>query len=332
MQIFSTGVSDDALMHWPSSAGWGALLEALICKQLFADSTQEITHAIKLVGQVSTCLQNPIDPAQLHTMISLFATFRKLLQPMVSPDTSQLLQLRLRMHATEQTEFPPWLHTNKQQIITGLVSTVISFNKLNSTSNVSNNGLIYTTDCTNDSSTAAISRPQAQLHTFSCDVMLHQLQANIFLTLFQMSLFYSIDDLPDLKSCRDAQRACCQLPWVTLRGLAGALFEKGGSFVPRRQQSAVWERYAVIHLQGHLTVGCCHFGCTNMDGMSEAMLRTKLCGGCRRARYCSARCQKVAWVNGGHKAVWGLNQLPTFQQCQDFIEKNPALYLLVWKY
>ena len=32
---------------------------------------------------------------------------------------------------------------------------------------------------------------------------------------------------------------------------------------------------------------CCHMGCTNLAGGSEAELPTKRCSGCRVARFCS---------------------------------------------
>lgn len=67
-----------------------------------------------------------------------------------------------------------------------------------------------------------------------------------------------------------------------------------------------WERYAVLHFPGKLLPGCCHLGCTNLDSASEACLGTLLCGGCRKARYCSRECQRAAWREGRHMAVCGL--------------------------
>ena len=43
-------------------------------------------------------------------------------------------------------------------------------------------------------------------------------------------------------------------------------------------------------------LGCCSMACTNCSGAREADLRTKLCGGCRVARYCSPGCQNAAWA------------------------------------
>lgn len=66
---------------------------------------------------------------------------------------------------------------------------------------------------------------------------------------------------------------------------------------------AVWEGYALTHFNGRLVPGCCYLGCSNLCGTSEAALRTQLCGGCRKARYCSRKCQQAAWRDGGHHAV-----------------------------
>lgn len=67
--------------------------------------------------------------------------------------------------------------------------------------------------------------------------------------------------------------------------------------------SVAWERYAVSNLKGRLLPGCCNLACANLTGVSEASLKTLLCSGCRRARYCSVECQKSAWLHGGHRDV-----------------------------
>lgn len=74
---------------------------------------------------------------------------------------------------------------------------------------------------------------------------------------------------------------------------------------PQEGVGAAWERYAAKRLDGRLLPGCCHLGCTNMGGAGEAALKTLLCSGCKRARYCSIGCQRAAWREGGHHIVCG---------------------------
>ena len=44
--------------------------------------------------------------------------------------------------------------------------------------------------------------------------------------------------------------------------------------------------------------GCHNLACPDWTGEAE---RLKTCEACRTARYCSARCQRQAWREGGHK-------------------------------
>lgn len=70
-----------------------------------------------------------------------------------------------------------------------------------------------------------------------------------------------------------------------------------------RAVSVAWESHAVKHFHGRLLPGCSSFHCRQLAGVSEEALPTKLCSGCRRARYCSVECQREAWLAGGHASV-----------------------------
>ncbi|MEW5303668.1 MAG: hypothetical protein WDW36_006339 [Sanguina aurantia] len=77
---------------------------------------------------------------------------------------------------------------------------------------------------------------------------------------------------------------------------------------PVKAQAAIGpnlEKHALDNFHGRLLPGCCHLGCEDLSGVSEAALPTLLCGGCRRARYCSVGCQREAWLEGGHSMVCG---------------------------
>lgn len=48
---------------------------------------------------------------------------------------------------------------------------------------------------------------------------------------------------------------------------------------------------------------CSNVRCTNLEGLSDSALKTKLCQGCRRVRYCGPECQRMDFGRGGHKGV-----------------------------
>lgn len=62
------------------------------------------------------------------------------------------------------------------------------------------------------------------------------------------------------------------------------------------------ERYAQRY-DGELLCFCSNPRCTNLDGPSDATMRTWLCKGCRRMRYCGVACQRQDWREGGHSRV-----------------------------
>lgn len=73
---------------------------------------------------------------------------------------------------------------------------------------------------------------------------------------------------------------------------------------PRTLAAAcLWDMHSLTEFDGRMLSGCCHLGCTNFGGCSEAALPTLLCSGCRRVRYCSVQCQRDAWVAGGHAST-----------------------------
>lgn len=106
----------------------------------------------------------------------------------------------------------------------------------------------------------------------------------------------------------DTLHAVTQLGMPEATVLVTAQLRQGSATAPaslaaETAASVAWERYVVTHFNGRLLPGCCNMRCTNLGGVSEAALSTKLCSGCRKARYCSVECQKAAWLLGGHSTV-----------------------------
>lgn len=67
---------------------------------------------------------------------------------------------------------------------------------------------------------------------------------------------------------------------------------------------STWGQYA-MSCRGSLLNGCCNLDCTNLSCVSEDVLPTQVCAGCRRVRYCSVHCQQAAWLGGGHSLLCG---------------------------
>lgn len=70
---------------------------------------------------------------------------------------------------------------------------------------------------------------------------------------------------------------------------------------------ALWLSYGNgIHcsdFDGRPLPGRTNLGCMERSGVSEAVLPTQLCSGCRGVRCCCIRCQSEAWHTGGHASV-----------------------------
>lgn len=75
-----------------------------------------------------------------------------------------------------------------------------------------------------------------------------------------------------------------------------------GAVIQASWLAMMWERYALSNLKGLALPGCSYWHCTNLSGFSERAIITRLCGGCKRVRYCCKECQKGAWIEG-HKEV-----------------------------
>lgn len=66
-----------------------------------------------------------------------------------------------------------------------------------------------------------------------------------------------------------------------------------------------WLLQDLPSMDGRVLPGCSSRFCLSMSGVSESALKTQLCKGCQRARYCSVTCQRADWAAGGHRLVCG---------------------------
>lgn len=156
----------------------------------------------------------------------------------------------------------------------------------------------------------------AQITEDDCVVqsVLHQLHAISLVTLVQLCQWKlefegrpsaSQNDHP--KWLASIQDSCRHLPNQDLKILVTSLLDSMSCANPKSSQeiNVMWEKHAMTHFNGRMLPGCCHLGCNNFEGVSEAALKTQLCSGCRKARYCSVGCQRAAWREGGHSTVCG---------------------------
>lgn len=147
----------------------------------------------------------------------------------------------------------------------------------------------------------------------SAHTLMHQLQAIQVSTLIQVCHWRLVDDRK-----HQLRQSLTTPGWLQseqadmkvavgrdMAALISTLLDIDIMISPAAQLvvNATWERYAITHFDGKLTPGCGCMGCTNLGGVSEAAVCTRLCSGCRKTRYCSVQCQKVAWLWGGHSLV-----------------------------
>lgn len=151
-------------------------------------------------------------------------------------------------------------------------------------------------------------------HSNNTSRALAQLQAITLLTVVQLALWVHHYDSADhafrnnhvgwmlriVMTCTRIKNVPLMILVVATLSVIGAEKLHPTEALPLRVE---WERHAVANFSGRLLPGCCYLGCADVSGVSEAALATQLCGGCRRARYCSTRCQRAAWLEGGHSTV-----------------------------
>lgn len=78
----------------------------------------------------------------------------------------------------------------------------------------------------------------------------------------------------------------------------------GRAYMLPRPHSSKWLHTLLPAMHGRPLPSCCSTECEEVSGTCELAVKTQLCKGCRRSRYCSEKCQKEDW-RAGHKRVCG---------------------------
>ncbi|MEW5310888.1 MAG: hypothetical protein WDW38_002644 [Sanguina aurantia] len=291
-----------------------AAFEASLRGQHSPTTTPEIMQASHYAwGALSLCPES-VGAETLSALLSIAATIRKLMltvmpYPTTRASSAQLRGQQQRLPVEDQPGGPTdalkrlKLLSDTQAMELTLPAAIASLNRLHAAradNGAAGPGGTTTGDSGDESPPGPGPCPEISL--------LQQLHAIICITFVQVfrwrvapnaSYFNNVQWLPA------AGEAFQHLPNPELTTLMASAVNTTAPALAQKEVNACWERYARSHLRGQLTIGCCHLGCANLAGPSEGLLHTLACGGCRLARYCSVKCQKAAWKEGGHSTVCG---------------------------
>ncbi|MEW5305313.1 MAG: hypothetical protein WDW36_007862 [Sanguina aurantia] len=303
-----------ALNAWCAMPGWAAVTELLQRGEHPADHFLEASNAALSAYKCLNLTYGTRDPAMLREKISLAATVRKLVWPFMRHHQRQPVPDAQRNRSLAAEVAP---------LLDALVKGVMALQY------AVQDGIEYISTGTGGIGDAASSSgwrmgqvaASPGQHGAGQDLalprhLLHQLQAVALVTLVQASVWRMRTEglvgnalrvaTPDWLT--NVLTVVERLPNEGLKQVAMSMLRESLFRPPQQTPLDVgvrWERYAVVHFHGRLLPGCCNLDCSNLSGLSEAALGTLLCGGCKRARYCSVACQRAGWRVGGHSTVCG---------------------------
>lgn len=303
--------------------GWTATIEALQRGQHHATSTIDIGNAMCVMVPSLGLLGESINIAMLIASISLAATVRKLAWPLVQRNPAEACKTTATLPTGHDTGGDGLLDELEQrdgmfvEMVQGFfpdfVKAVVGLDRVlpevvkgcDGSRLGGHKRLKYAlpSDQTKEvgDTAASCSSPYSLL-----PVLIHQLQAVLLVIIAHIFLRrLECSDIGKDEWISNILSGCEGFSNTNLVAFARSLMGNSSSPLPRSQAqiSELCEEYAVTHFHGRLTPGCCYLGCTSLSGVSEAALKTQLCSGCRRARYCSVGCQKGAWKEGRHSVV-----------------------------
>lgn len=103
------------------------------------------------------------------------------------------------------------------------------------------------------------------------------------------------------QSVRVTREALARMqPMEGVRDVGVLLLDGVGTVPLSIDQGIAWSRFAADR---DCVNKCGYRFCPNLEGLADSALPYLLCSGCRRVKYCSVKCQKLAWKCGGHPQV-----------------------------
>lgn len=310
--------------------GWSAAAEVMQRGEHCVCTASEAGNTIAAFLSSLAQLRGVTNTRTLGASISMAATVRKLVWPYLQCETGKVRDARRGGWVTADVERRRWCDERKQDLrlmIVGnlfpsMVNAVVTLDRSHATSNAGDrsNGIgsnVGGGEAINSQPNFDDGREDGRdtLPLYhSSSVLVHQLEAVCLVTLAQIChLRLECEDTGCSSPGNYPEwykyvvNMCGFLQNPELKVFAASLLAQSSAVAAGSQwrNSEVCERYAVSHFQGRLLPGCCNLGCTTLGGPSEAALETRLCSGCKMARYCSVKCQKEAWREGAHSSVCG---------------------------
>lgn len=306
--------------------GCAVLMEGFARGHYCTRNFEVLASLVTCTGNSLRCLLESDNSLPLSSSLSLAGTVRKLLWLLVPAEPMQAGQTRQKLRVGHPSaEGQGKVETAKRlSFVTSVVGTLLCVSKSalqllaakeEGLSNTNLNNATATSHTSKDNTAQGGLHDDEKrvLHTAWDVASLQRVLAGAFITLMQVISWVPASarevvepwTLETLAHVSDSSLSSPEAGLPALKRLAMCLIGQMtlSGVCSESELDLVWEQYAVTHCHGRLFSGCCYLGCTNLDGFSESALKTQLCSGCRRTRYCSVECQRAAWVAGAHSKV-----------------------------